>query len=55
MLNGVVMVNAINHNLEAGESVDEAVYRGALSRMRSVLMTAASTVLGLIPMLFVRS
>ncbi len=51
-LNGVVMVNAINQNLEAGESVDQAVYRGALSRLRPALMTAASTALGLIPMLF---
>lgn len=51
VLNGVVMVNAINQNLEAGEGLAEAVYRGALSRLRPVLMTAAITALGLIPML----
>jgi cobalt-zinc-cadmium resistance protein CzcA len=51
VLNGVVMVNAINQNVEAGESIADAVYRGALSRLRPVLMTAAIAALGLIPML----
>ncbi len=51
VLNGVVMVNAINQNVEAGESVGEAIYQGALSRLRPVLMTAAIAALGLIPML----
>jgi cobalt-zinc-cadmium resistance protein CzcA len=51
VLNGVVMVNAINQNLEAGEAMADAVYGGALSRLRPVLMTAAIAALGLIPML----
>ena len=51
VLNGVVMVNAINQNVEAGEPMGEAVYNGALSRLRPVLMTAAIAALGLIPML----
>ncbi len=51
VLNGVVMVNAINQNLEAGEPLREAVFRGALSRLRPVLMTASIAALGLIPML----
>ncbi len=51
VLNGVVMVNAINQNLEAGEGLGEAVFRGALSRLRPVLMTASIAALGLIPML----
>jgi cobalt-zinc-cadmium resistance protein CzcA len=51
VLNGVVMVNAINQNLEAGEAMAGAVYGGALSRLRPVLMTAAIAALGLIPML----
>ncbi len=51
VLNGVVMVNAINQNLEAGEGLREAVFRGALSRLRPVLMTASIAALGLIPML----
>ncbi|MCU7852464.1 MAG: CusA/CzcA family heavy metal efflux RND transporter [Candidatus Thiodiazotropha sp. (ex Monitilora ramsayi)] len=51
VLNGVVMVNAINQNLEAGESIADAVFGGALSRLRPVLMTAAIAALGLTPML----
>ncbi len=51
VLNGVVMVNAINQNVEAGGPVSEAVFQGALSRLRPVLMTAAIAALGLIPML----
>ena len=51
VLNGVVMVNAINQNLEAGENMGTAVFNGALSRLRPVLMTAAIAALGLIPML----
>ncbi|MFZ1538367.1 MAG: efflux RND transporter permease subunit, partial [Chromatiaceae bacterium] len=51
VLNGVVMVNAINQNLTAGEAMADAVYAGALARLRPVLMTAAIAALGLIPML----
>ncbi|WP_419639379.1 efflux RND transporter permease subunit, partial [Thiolapillus sp.] len=51
VLNGVVMVNAINQNVEAEEAMQDAVYQGALSRLRPVLMTAAIAALGLIPML----
>jgi len=51
VLNGVVMVNAINQNTDAGLPISEAVFRGALSRLRPVLMTAAIAALGLIPML----
>mgnify|MGYP001433751457 CR=1 FL=1 len=51
VLNGVVMVNAINQNVLGGEDVDEAVFQGGLSRLRPVLMTASIAALGLIPML----
>ncbi len=51
VLNGVVMVNAINQNVEAGKSISDAIFHGALSRLRPVLMTAAIAALGLIPML----
>lgn len=51
VLNGVVMVNAINQNLLGGMRVEEAIIRGALSRLRPVLMTASIAALGLIPML----
>lgn len=51
VLNGVVMVNAINQRLEGGTSLQDAVFEGALSRLRPVLMTAFIAALGLIPML----
>lgn len=54
VLNGVVLVNAINQNKEEGMPVQEAVYIGAMSRLRPVLMTAFITALGLIPMLLAR-
>ncbi len=52
VLNGVVMVNAINQNLEGGMALRPAVVRGALSRLRPVLMTALTTALGLAPLLY---
>ena len=51
VLNGVVMVNAINQRIEGGHAPDKAVFDGALSRLRPVLMTASIAALGLIPML----
>jgi cobalt-zinc-cadmium resistance protein CzcA len=51
VLNGVVMVNAINQNILGGMEPEKAVYQGALSRLRPVLMTALIAALGLIPML----
>ncbi len=51
VLNGVVMVYSINIRHEGGLSPDDAVFHGACSRLRPVLMTAVTTALGLIPML----
>lgn len=51
VLNGVVMVNAINQYLGRDRTVEEAVEIGALSRLRPVLMTAMIAGLGLIPLL----
>lgn len=51
VLNGVVMVSAINQNLGRGMTVDGAVQTGALARLRPVLMTASIAALGLIPLL----
>ena len=51
VLNGVVMVNAINRRMEDGVDAKVAVFEGALSRLRPVLMTASIAAFGLIPML----
>ena len=51
VLNGVVMVNAINRQREGGLTVRESIMKGALSRLRPVLMTALTSALGLVPML----
>ncbi len=51
VLNGVVLVESINQRLATGDSIDVAVFDGASSRLRPVLMTASTSALGLIPML----
>ncbi|TNF69401.1 MAG: efflux RND transporter permease subunit [Gammaproteobacteria bacterium] len=51
VLNGVVLVNAINSNISAGMSHRQAVFKGSLSRLRPVLLTALIAALGLLPML----
>lgn len=51
VLNGVVMVESINQRVMDGLKVSEAVFSGAFSRLRPVLMTAITSGLGLIPML----
>ncbi|MBL4865598.1 MAG: efflux RND transporter permease subunit, partial [Pseudomonadales bacterium] len=52
VLNGVVMVEAINLRIEFGEKdIEKAVFEGAISRLRPVLMTAIVAALGLIPMI----
>jgi len=51
VLNGVVMVDSINQRIKQGSAIKEAVFDGASSRLRPVLMTAITSALGLIPML----
>ncbi|WDE05259.1 efflux RND transporter permease subunit [Thalassomonas viridans] len=51
VLNGVVMVESINQRVKDGLAVQDAVFDGASSRLRPVLMTAITSALGLIPML----
>ena len=51
VLNGVVLVSAINRRVDDGLPVEDAIFGGAFSRLRPVLMTAFIAALGLIPML----
>jgi cobalt-zinc-cadmium resistance protein CzcA len=50
VLNGVVMVSYINQLRREGLDHHEAIFQGALSRLRTVLMTAMLAMLGLLPM-----
>ena len=48
--NGIVLVDYINLNRERGMGITTAVINGGKSRLRPVIMTTATTVLGMIPM-----
>jgi len=50
--NGMVLVTYLNQLLRDGVPLDEASVKGACLRLRPVLMTALTTALGLIPLLF---
>ena len=51
VLNGLVMITFINKMRENGESIDDAVFHGAIARLRPVLMTALVASLGFLPMM----
>lgn len=50
VLNGLMMVSFINKLREEGMNLEEAITRGALTRLRPVLMTALVASLGFVPM-----
>jgi cobalt-zinc-cadmium resistance protein CzcA len=50
VLNGLVMLSFIRSLREQGRSLDDAIWEGALTRLRPVLMTALVASLGFIPM-----
>ena len=50
VLNGLVLLAAINQHLDQGMQPDAAVHAGAMERMRPVLMTASVAILGFVPM-----
>ena len=50
--NGTVLVTFINQLREGGRSLREAVMEACRLRFRALLMTAATTVLGLLPMVY---
>ena len=47
--NGILIVEFINHKLEQGEGMREAILAGAVSRFRPILMTSFATALGALP------
>ncbi|WP_334151128.1 efflux RND transporter permease subunit [Hyphomicrobium sp.] len=50
VLNGLVMMTSINNLIDEGLSRQEAVVKGALTRLRPVVMTALVASLGFVPM-----
>jgi len=52
VLNGVVMLEHINHLRKEGADLESAVVNGASARLRPVIMTALVASLGFIPMAF---
>lgn len=48
--NGIVLVDYINLMRERGHDLDEAIQMSGQSRLRPVLMTAFTTILGMVPM-----
>ena len=48
--NGIVLVDYINLNRERGMGIIRAVVNGGKSRLRPVIMTTATTVLGMLPL-----
>ena len=50
VLNGVVMLSHFGRLRERGENLHDAVYKGSLDRLRTVIMTALLAMLGLLPM-----
>lgn len=48
--NGIVLIDYINLNRERGMSIITAVVHGGRSRLRPVLMTTFTTILGMIPL-----
>ncbi|WP_291530122.1 efflux RND transporter permease subunit [Bacteroides sp. UBA939] len=50
--NGILIVEFANQKQEVGEDKMEAIKSASLQRLRPILMTSASTILGLIPLAF---
>jgi HAE1 family hydrophobic/amphiphilic exporter-1 len=48
--NGIVLIDHVNHLRKGGMSMEDAVMAGGRERLRPILMTAMTTVLGLMPM-----
>ncbi len=48
--NGIVLVDYINKLRERGHSLEDAIIFGGATRLRPVMLTAVTTILGLLPM-----
>ena len=50
--NGILIVEFANQKQESGENKFEAIRNASLQRLRPILMTSVSTMLGLLPLIF---
>jgi HAE1 family hydrophobic/amphiphilic exporter-1 len=48
--NGIVLIDHMNHFRREGLSKEEAILRAGRDRLRPILMTAATTIIGLLPL-----
>ncbi len=46
----IILVDAINQNKQAGENLINAILKAANSRLRPIIMTSLTTILGLLPL-----
>ena len=53
--NGIVMIDFVNHLRREGLSVKDALVRAGETRVRPVLITAGTTIMGMLPMALSRS
>jgi multidrug efflux pump subunit AcrB len=51
----IILVSTIDERLAAGESRTKAIIDGACDRLRAVILTSATTIGGLLPLMFERS
>ena len=47
--NGVILISVFKKNLEAKMKLDDAIFKGVLSRVRPIIMTALMAAIGLLP------
>jgi len=50
--NGIVMVDYVNQLRRRGAEKHEAIIKGAVTRLRPILITSITTILGILPMAF---
>lgn len=48
--NAIVLIDFINHRIENGDSISRAVVTAGTTRLRPILMTTMTTVLGMVPL-----
>jgi HAE1 family hydrophobic/amphiphilic exporter-1 len=48
--NGIILIDYVNKLIERGMTTYEAVIQGSLTRMRPIVMSSLTTILGLLPM-----